>query len=311
MASQQPHLRLLLPTARHPSLGLGASLIGLLPDDSLNVVLSLLPARSLAILGSTCVRLCERCAEPVLWRGFCRSLWAAADESDCTPKWYGCRVRLLRGAQLCCTGLDSNERAIAAQAAEAAGGEWAAGLEVAASGRVSVTHLLCENAFTGKARAAFGRTRVVRLSWLHDSIVHGILQPPAAHAVPPLLGAVICTSGFPPAGVDQARNLVLAHGGAFSGSLSRRVTHLVVRDIKDGQLPGPKVSAAQRWGIPIIKEGWLRALAEEHRASDHQPLATAGPASGLARLGCHPACLIDPRVRFLSPLSKDTPAQPS
>ncbi|HTE42123.1 MAG TPA: NAD-dependent DNA ligase LigA [Steroidobacteraceae bacterium] len=75
-------------------------------------------------------------------------------------------------------------------------------------------------------------------------------------AAGPLLGKTFVITGtLPSLGRDEARDLIAAHGGKVSDSVSKKTSYVVV-----GAAPGSKYKKAQDLGITILDEAGLREL---------------------------------------------------
>ena len=73
-------------------------------------------------------------------------------------------------------------------------------------------------------------------------------QPSAGAPVGPLAGCTIVVTGtLPGLGRDEAEDLIRRHGGAATGSVSKRTSHVLA-----GDNPGSKVARARELGIPVI-----------------------------------------------------------
>jgi DNA ligase (NAD+) len=84
-------------------------------------------------------------------------------------------------------------------------------------------------------------------------------QEEAAGAEPQTLAgmAFVLTGTLPTLSREEASDLIHAHGGRVSGSVSARTSYVVV-----GEAPGSKVQKAQELGIPTLDEDGLLALIE-------------------------------------------------
>lgn len=68
----------------------------------------------------------------------------------------------------------------------------------------------------------------------------------------------VLTGTLPTLTRDQAAELIEAHGGKVTGSVSKKTSYVVV-----GDSPGSKADKARQLGVPILDEDGLRALAGE------------------------------------------------
>jgi DNA ligase (NAD+) len=85
------------------------------------------------------------------------------------------------------------------------------------------------------------------------------LAVPAAEANLPLSGAVfLFTGGLSSFSRDEAKARVKERGGAVAGTISKKVTHVVV-----GDKPGSKLRKAQEMGLNILSEEEFRQLLSE------------------------------------------------
>ncbi|KAL6767589.1 hypothetical protein ACKKBF_B35860 [Auxenochlorella protothecoides x Auxenochlorella symbiontica] len=81
-------------------------------------------------------------------------------------------------------------------------------------------------------------------------------------------GVLLCLTGFDREQRARIREVVETAGGRYSGSLSRRCTHLLVAG-QAGRCPSPKLDAAlalhSRWGLCIADESWWEACVASKR----------------------------------------------
>ncbi|NMB56096.1 MAG: NAD-dependent DNA ligase LigA [Leptolinea sp.] len=85
------------------------------------------------------------------------------------------------------------------------------------------------------------------------------ISQPANAGVSPLNGMTFVITGtLPVFSRDEARDLIQAHGGKVTDSVSKKTTYLVL-----GENPGSKLDKAHDLGIPILDENGLRNLIGE------------------------------------------------
>lgn len=78
----------------------------------------------------------------------------------------------------------------------------------------------------------------------------------------------VLTGTLPTLSRDAATDLIGAHGGKVTSSVSKKTSYVVV-----GDAPGSKADKARELGVPILDEPGLRALAEgEASASSSEPV---------------------------------------
>jgi DNA ligase (NAD+) len=65
----------------------------------------------------------------------------------------------------------------------------------------------------------------------------------------------VITGTLPTLSRDQAGDLIKAHGGKVSGSVSKKTNYVLV-----GDSPGSKAEKAQQLGVPVLGEDDLKAL---------------------------------------------------
>lgn len=260
-----------------------------LPTDALWLVLSRLAAEDLARFARTSRALRAAAAAPALWSPHCLQLWPEDPvPTDASPARYAQRVGLFSGVLLCCTGMAPAAKAVAHRHVVAMGGRVESNLTVSvATGAPSATHVLAGDAFTQKAKAARGRTRLLRPEWVEHSVAAGALRPLDAYCCQLLLGASLTSTGLS----LQLRAHVAADverlGGVYEAALTRRTTHLLVQAPASveqapasiaglsmlvstgavnpapalGSEPGSKVAVARARGLPVLDVGWLAQCA--------------------------------------------------
>lgn len=266
-----------------------------LPTDCLHCVLRQLAPLDLARAGGVCAALRGAAHERSLWRPHCLAVWPEdPDPSGAGARRYALRWRLLRGVRVCCTGLAPADRQRAHALVAAAGGAFDGALHL--TGERRCTHLLCGDAATEKARAAWDaghgwagwRRRpprpdeppvyVVRPTWLARCIADANRPGTLGHrnrpgcvprdfAAPPLLGAVVCCTGLSRVLLERVEVDVAALGGEFEASLTARCTHLLAHRAAVGGAgsASQKLALARRRGTPVVDVGWLREVAAQHR----------------------------------------------
>lgn len=254
--------------------------ISVLPPDCLLLVLATLPAEALARFLQASPLMRAIASSPALWRRHCASIWPE-DAAPASPSRYARHVHLFRGVLLCCTGMAPEAKAKAHRWVESMGGRCECDMSLTGStGGVKATHVLCGDASTDKARAARGRTRLLRPEWLHDSLREARLLPAEDYAAPQLLGARVCATGLSISLRARAAADVATLGGVFDDVLSKRTTHLLVQLRKGDQAAveallgsgGPsKLLWARRAGVRVLDVGWLA----ECLAQCHTPSAAA------------------------------------
>jgi DNA ligase (NAD+) len=80
----------------------------------------------------------------------------------------------------------------------------------------------------------------------------------AAEAPAPLEGkSFVITGTLPTLSRDEAKALIVAHGGRVTGSVSSKTDYLLC-----GEKAGSKLSKAQQLGVPVIDEAALREMVE-------------------------------------------------
>ena len=269
-----------------------------LPVDALACILSNVRPHALAAIEQSCSSLNHAIASLDAWRPACRELWPSMPvDEPVSSRWYGLRVRMLRGAVICCSGLVPNDRLTISSAVEQLGGKildtfgWRP--------RVRVTHLVTTNAWSEKALAAWHRTRIVQPTWLWESVRHGQLQPVERHAVPPMLGILLTSTGLSESERGNVEATVVRLGGRYEPTFSVHTTHLLAgrrlatelrqllcaddgsSEVQGAQRLGgaaipAKVHAAIRLGIPVIEVGWLALMHVCNAPGERRP-PTAGP----------------------------------
>ncbi|MBL8117041.1 MAG: NAD-dependent DNA ligase LigA, partial [Anaerolineae bacterium] len=77
-----------------------------------------------------------------------------------------------------------------------------------------------------------------------------------------LTGKVFVITGtLPTLSREQAAELIEAHGGKVTGSVSKKTSYVLM-----GESPGSKADKARELGIPIIDEAQLRDMVGENPA---------------------------------------------
>lgn len=65
----------------------------------------------------------------------------------------------------------------------------------------------------------------------------------------------VITGTLPTMSRDEAKELIEAHGGKCSGSVSKKTTYLLA-----GEAAGSKLTKATTLGIPVLSEDALKAM---------------------------------------------------
>jgi len=86
-------------------------------------------------------------------------------------------------------------------------------------------------------------------------------QALASHALADM--KFVLTGSLPTMTRGEATDLIEAHGGRVTGSVSKKTSYVVA-----GEAPGSKVEKAEKHGVPILDEDGLRQLIESGGAQD-------------------------------------------
>ncbi|KAI9745151.1 MAG: hypothetical protein M1818_001429 [Claussenomyces sp. TS43310] len=163
----------------------------------------------------------------------------------------------LRGVVLCCTSIPPEERTDLASQAEQMGAQHKYDLTS------EVTHLIAGEYDTPKYRyVARERPDVrvlkaswigaVRQLWIEDGDIN-LVALQKEHILPTFASLKICLTGFEdPAERKAIGNLICAHGGEYSGDLTKSVSHLLAY-----RPEGAKYTHAKSWRLKIVSIEWL------------------------------------------------------
>ena len=160
----------------------------------------------------------------------------------------------LRGAVVCCTGIDFSTRNRVHEVVERHGGRFEKDLTL------SVTHLIAQNATSLKYQSAVSNGKpVVNVKWLAACCQQRrLVDLEREYCVWPLGGCTICVSGFSATEKEKIAATIERLGGRYEKDMSSEgvITHLILFEPE-----GRKFNYARQWNVKIVKLDWLNACA--------------------------------------------------
>ncbi|KAK0423220.1 hypothetical protein QR680_008032 [Steinernema hermaphroditum] len=165
----------------------------------------------------------------------------------------------LQGANICCTGLNSRERAEVLEKVRWMGGRFHGDLTD------KVTHLIAKECDTSSQKyrvAVRSKLPVMKKDWMNEAWKRPFEDMTSPEVIgcfklPIFSKLIITVSGLSVDSRNEMRQLIEQHGGEYSGEMKRgKCTHLVV-----DKTSGDKFRRAKQWDIKIVTTKWIQKCA--------------------------------------------------
>ncbi|KAK0423222.1 hypothetical protein QR680_008033 [Steinernema hermaphroditum] len=162
----------------------------------------------------------------------------------------------LQGASICCTGLNSRERAEVLEKVRWMGGRFHGDLTE------KVTHLIakeCDMSSEKYRVAVRSKLPVMKKDWIDEAWKRPLVDMTSPEVIeyfnlPIFSKLVITVSGLSIDARNEVSRLIERHGGKYSGEMKRgRCTHLVA-----DKTSGDKFRRAKQWDIKIVTTKWIQ-----------------------------------------------------